>query len=764
MASGVNRIRNPDFSDGKSRPNGWQWRSKGRCHWRRESPGEGAGGYVMAINCDDPAGSARYVQKVACKPGDFYRVEATVACDLAARDESSGFVLNAAPIRDTHAAGDCWVTPALHRSSQPIAIRTYLQAPKGVRRLEISVGIQNAAGLARIHHVRFIPILEPDQTSHILAIPAPPFQSPPPRSASTVCICAQDAENRPITGLLSAFFGERNIQTLPPRKLVKHCPKTDALLLPDSIPPPSIRSLRALKRLAVGRIVVISLPAFVKLAGDRLHVRRIEQDDDPICAKVVLANHTTHGFALLDTFPYAWPGKAVGSFVQNQFRKNREFQEFCARHGLATQLVSMCDRDATSDQPICLYKATDAGALFVLDIEPVEAAGSTFAEPVTAMHWLLAVLGQGGSGLGQYVEPIRKEVHLREVIREMGARFEGFVVHDADVPADEVSEQLVTLGREDQSYGLPFQPKPLILIRSGLVAGDVESFYAAMLWFKQLIRMPPYSCPYADALAARFRLAWIPFAAPWEARDGWRRTACPPHRPMSVETQEASLAAMIDVVSLPRNRIRLVLPSNQSPYRGFADWLPRLSAVFPAGRCFAPAVDDGESYCDRDRFVWRRVQPHVRVVVDGASFVDDVHHEVQAAGGVVLRLEVPGSDADFAAYSIPRTDLAATLLEQIVGLLYGLIAVNRHSSPVTFEGFSALAPGQALVIARDDPNYAQGSGQAGWPLKASSWARMSFRSIMPSPSQGERSPSAQTANEPKPSSVQRISLRSTTPS
>ena len=44
-------------------------------------------------------------------------------------------------------------------------------------------------------------------------------------------------------------------------------------------------------------------------------------------------------------------------------------------------------------RPVCLHKETKSGGLFVLDIEPAEAAPSTFGEPVLAMHLLLSMLG-----------------------------------------------------------------------------------------------------------------------------------------------------------------------------------------------------------------------------------------------------------------------------------------------------------------------------------------------------------------------------------
>jgi hypothetical protein len=252
-----------------------------------------------------------------------------------------------------------------------------------------------------------------------------------------------------------------------------------------------------------------------KLARERLSLRRIEQDDDPIHAKVTYANYATRGFALNDVLAYAWRGTAIGSFVQNQFRRTGALKAFCEKHGFVTLLQSVCDRDVTSDRPICLYKETAGGGLFVLDVEPCESEASTFSEPVLAVHLLLSILGQAQHSLGQYTIPVEDEAELRDTIREMDVRFEHFVVHDADLPVDEVVEQLVTIGRDDESLGRPLKPKPVVLVRSGLTTGDVESVYGSLLWFKQFVRMEPHRCPYIEQLASQFRLAWIPLAAPW---------------------------------------------------------------------------------------------------------------------------------------------------------------------------------------------------------------------------------------------------------
>ena len=716
MKRSLNKIRNASFSEGKSVPRGWTWKTTMKdARWQRGSGSTDGGG--MRIITKRASGTAWWSQVIVCKPGEFYRVEADVRCVLSVsksrrNEDDPGLVLAVQPSRNGRRSGVEHATPGLRRASSRVTVRAYYRAPEDVRRLEVSVGVLNARGTATIDHVGLFEILEPETISHILAIPPPPYTLPAPRVARSVCVCSARAHDRPATRLLSAYFGQSSVQAVSPESLRPQSVKSDAMLLPDADPPPSIRSINALMKLATKQIVVISLPAFSQLTDGQLSLRRIEQEDDPIYAKVAYANYATRGFALHDQFPYAWSGRLPGAFAQNQYRKTDAFKEFCERHGLVTLLMSMCNRDVTSDRPICLDEEVRGGGLFVLDIEPVETDSSTLDEPTLAMYLLLSILGQTQNSLGQYVVPVREEAEFRESVREMAMRSEHFVVHDANVPVDEVEEQLVTIGREDQTFGLALSPKPAILVRSGMTSGDVAAVYGAFVWFKQLVRMTPHECAYAQALASQFRLAWIPLAAAWEACDGWRASRQPPGKEMAVEVEDSATAVLIDIVSHPRNRARVTLPRADTGFRHYATWLPRLLTAFGPGRYFAPTADDGESSADRDGVSWRRVSSDLEVAVDSKCFDADAHRDVLAAGGQVVRIEIPGGDSGFCAHSIHLTDLAATLLEHVIGLQYGLIAVNRQPTPVQLDGFPPVGPGDALIIDRRDPMLRANMSQA----------------------------------------------------
>ncbi len=714
MTQGVNRVRNPRMKTGAAGPRGWRWTAiSEHVRWERSTSRAGEPPTGLRIVTDDQPATAAWTQTLRCKAGNHYRVEAVVRCDLAASDESCGFVLRIQGMQEDRPIERQLATPGLHRATAPVTVRAIFQAPGDVRSAEMALGLENAVGWVEVIEARFIPILEPDEVSHVLATPPSPVTVPAPRSARTVCVCAADADQRPIAALLRTCLGADRVHMASPFEIHPNEVSADALLLPDAVPPKSLKSLRALSNLAADRIVIISLPAFTKVAGSALNLRRIEQKDDPICAKIVFANHASRGFALHDIFAFSWEGEAGGSYVQHQFRTTSTFKAFCRRNGFDVLLHSMCDRDATSEQPIALYKATEGGGLYVLDVEPAEATGSTRGEPGLGMHWLLSILGVSHVGLGQYIVPDIEEAEFRGQIRDMSDRYEPVVVHDADVPTEEVTEQLVTIGRDDQSFGVPLTPKPVIFIRSGLVSGDMESAYSAFLWVKQLVMPPPHECPYIESLASRFRLAWIPSAARWEANDGWRRSGDPPSAEFRLDVEGNLVAALIDLIACPVNRVRVVVPSNDHRYDRYRMWLPRLADTFSSGRYFASCVGGGERFEDRDRFTYQFVRPDVEVVTEPDRFDHAVHRSVLDAGGDVVRIEIPSCDSDFVAHSIQQTDIGATMLEHIVGLQFGLIAVNRGRSPARLDGFSPVHSGEPLMIDRNDPMLTMIASQAG---------------------------------------------------
>jgi hypothetical protein len=156
-----------------------------------------------------------------------------------------------------------------------------------------------------------------------------------------------------------------------------------------------------------------------------------------------------------------------------------------------------------------------------------------------------------------------------------------------------------------------------------------------------------------------------------------------------------------------------VLPGADGGYRRYLHWLPMLWRGFPSGAVVSFSPPEGERFTDRDRWSWRDGAVVVPPVIEPDRFRGEPYESVVRAGGTVIRIEVPGWDSDFSCDSIRRTDMTATLLEHVVGLQYGLIAVNRRTVPVPFDGFPPVAPGGTLVVERGDPQLAVHSHAAG---------------------------------------------------
>lgn len=754
----LNKVRNPDFRLGVSPPRHWRLEAASR---RAACLADGTPGVVL---CTGAAKTTVFLtQSVACRPNQHYRVEVTATCDLAAEGDACGLVLEVVPqpearrlrlgsggaLAQVEACGPVQagrssrlkpaaqrgdgggatrvVTPGVHRAVEPVTVRAYYQTPRDIRSVALRVGIRDARGSARLMNVRMLAILEPEQASHLLAIPPPPVQLAPPLAARRILVVTA-APGRPLVSLLRGAPGVESVEVWSPEARRLESGGADAVILADDAPPRGLSTVSALKKLAAERVVIVSTAAFARLAGADAAIRCVEQEDDPIHAAVACGGWPTRGFALRDAFPFAWPGRAPGSFVQRHFKRTGAFKTFCERHGLTTLLTSLCNRDVTSDRAVALLAATAAGALVVADVLPAESPPSTLAEPVTAVHFLMGLLGLPTTGLGQYAVPEGSAGALRAALREAVERFDAFRVHDDDVPAAELMHQLVTVGgggtagsfgnvgaarAAGASGGPPRAAQSTILIRSGLRSGDVESFYAAMTWFKQLVRMTPHSCPYAEELISRFRLAWIPLAADWEPGGGWRRRGAGPRLPFELDVEQDGLAALIDVVCRPVNRVCVAAPPSSDEFERTSMWLRELARSFGPPPVLTWDVDEGRSFCDRSNFTWRVRRHRVDTRIEPGLLADPVARGAVQAGARVFRLELPARDSDFVAHSIHLTDAAATTLEHVVGIVYGLIAVNRRPGAVQFDGFGPIAPGEALVVARGDPALELASSRAG---------------------------------------------------
>ncbi|MCC7290519.1 MAG: hypothetical protein IT449_00495 [Phycisphaerales bacterium] len=652
-------------------------------------------------------------QACAARGNRYFRIEAAVRCDLSAPAEAGGGVLCVQALDARGRVLDECVTAPIRRSSAGVSVRAYYETPKETSRLRVRVGIDRAEGWLDLIEASLLSILEPEWRSHPVAIPAPQESLPPPRIARRIALVTEDARRALAGALRSALGGAADpptVDVVPSSCARAEIGQFDALLLADERPPRAAASLGALIRLAEERTVVISLPAFAALAPKSLRVRTVEQPDDPLHAYVATSSPATRGFALHDAFSFGWPGRTPGSFAQHQFTRTAPLKQFCEKHGLLPLLKSLGNTDAASDRLVALHRPSPRGGLFVLDLLPLESSPSTLGETAPLMTLLLNILALRESGLGQYAVPVRTEADFRALIREMPVRFGCCTLHENDVPSEQLRSQILSIERSPDEGGgdRPAPDRPTVVVRSGLTGGDMESVYAAWAYFRMLVRMTPHVCPYAAALACAMRLVWQPLCAPWERADGFRRSGGPARPEAAAELErflsarKSRLLAVIDLAARPAGQVRLMAPEWNRQERRILAWLPRLWESLGPGEACVWSTAPGADPADRDGFAWRRFKPAIEQVEDATVFDDATHGLARQAGAALWRLEIPGGGADFVAQSIERTNLGATLLEQVVGLHYGLIAVNRRAHTVEFPPFAPVAPGEALIIpARD---------------------------------------------------------------
>jgi hypothetical protein len=658
-----NCVKNPRLATGKRSATGWRWEaSSPLATWRRSTGSNGNAG-VMIIESPETVQHAQWVRRVPCKADQHYRVEVVASCECQSDLADAGLVFSLSPIpKDSGtAAPKRMVFPKITgpRSTR----RAYLYLPKNTNSVELCIGLERASGWARVEQVLLLPIIEPEALSHPLACPPPPYACPAPKTAHSICITtdrADEAHPQRLAACLSDTFGPGAVQLRARSSVRAKGLDADALLLIDDQPPGSISSLRALIQLAEQRIVVVSLPAFARIAGEKVSLRTIVQGDDPIHAKVLFADYLTRGFALGDIFPYAWRADDRRCFVQRQIRRTPSLREWLTRLGFEEVLHSVCETDATSDHPICLLKRTAAGAIVVLDLEPLTAENTNFAEADLAAFLLRNVLGLDQATLGQYVVPMPNEKSFRDEVAEMGRRFPGFVVGGDEHPNHPRRDQYAVVGNIETNFGLPVPPRPLIVVRSGLSGRDIDGAYGAMFWFKQLLRGGQFACPYAQALIAACRLAWVPISAGWPDPSGWSESG-------DIETFDgadlahlAPVGSVIDVTSGDSDRWRVVVPGPDERH-----WLV-------ASLEAAPVISGGRL---------PHSGPGLEILVEVCQ-PSEVNRFPSTANPARYRIETPPLANYFPTESIFRTDLVAVLLERVMGLHIGLVAHNPTSRPI----------------------------------------------------------------------------------
>jgi hypothetical protein len=252
------------------------------------------------------------------------------------------------------------------------------------------------------------------------------------------------------------------------------------------------------------------------------------------------------------------------------------------------------------------------------------------------------------------------------MIREAPNRWDHIYVHEDDAPPEEITHQIVTIGREDEMYGLPVASKPVILIRSGLSGGDAESVFGVWAWLRQLLLHSRHRASYAAALSGRFRLAWVPSAAPWEARDGWSASGAAPFTPTEVEIEDSQIAAIIDVRTGSSNHLRVMFAHATPAFRRAELWLPMLACSFSASEFPTITCGAGKGFGSRRAFSWQLARHELSVTAESSAFDEPIHHETIAQGGDAIESNYRRSNPTRCQLD-SRSHLTVTMLERVIG-------------------------------------------------------------------------------------------------
>jgi len=674
-------IRNGGFSEGRDAPRAWTWSEEGaQASWRfAEGLIEGAGRSIR-IETNSPGASGSFAQRFRCRSGQWYRFEALVGARQVDDRPGGRFELRieqrnlrGQAIGSLRRLGPC-------RCPAPVVWREYWLSEEGARTAELGVYWAGGSGAGCVGLVRCVPVGESEAAGHPLAIPPPPTAYPPPLAAESVEVVGDDVPEM-LVEALRACFGAGTVTQVPATTCDPASVSADAVIIYQNPPAKTVPSWNTLLRLAASKVVVVCPPLFARLAGraakGRIAVRTLRQWDDPLFVKVRDANFVTRGFALLDVFPYARFRAATGAFELRCLKRTRALKDFVSKEGILTALVSEAATDATTDLPVCLVRPTDAGAVVVLDLSAFDSSPCTEDALNLVSFVLLNALGQRQVTVGQFVRPQMKSPALAREIRDLVERFPP-LRFEGDHPAPSAGEPPpLVLEAPARSYGLAPTEKPTILIRTRLDEADWAGCCGAMLWLKQLLRPPPWPAPHLAAWLSEYRFVWTVARA----------------EPSRQDATSAALA--IDLSTGPDHVCRVFVPDQPRPYYlRLARHLPLLDRQMRRGgpTVFCPA--DGADPADRAAYRWTKGLPGLEVVADPAA--------CGASGtGDHVRVRLPRYFDDSGTNSIWQTERAVLLLEWLIGLHHGLLAVNRESDPRAVRLPEFVRDGEHVVLTVD---------------------------------------------------------------
>ncbi len=703
----LNLLRNPDFSAGKVQPSAWKWTVRsGAPTWEFAAGRDPASDRTMRIRADDAGASGALVQTVRVKGCRHYRVEATLAADCVRTDPIGGVALDLVVLDGDEVVATSPGCGCAARQRAWNVWRRYYRTPAAATHLQVRVALRGAVGDAKVESVRVVPIEAPEALSHPLAVPPPPVGCRPPNRVRSVCICDDSAAAAQLARIIGLRLGSDAVTLEPSGAPDDKDARADAVILPASAPVPAGLTLKRLHKLAADTVVIIGLEAFANLVNAKhadlaLKTRVLKQTVQPPHARIAFADFLTHGFALGDIFPYWWDHKLAGVYAQRHLRNTPAFRKFCKKKGYETILTNEGATDAMSGHPLCLYRGGERGGVVVIDTEPVVAHPTSEDESCLAVHLLLNMLGAPQHALGQFVVPPGKLKDLTTELDEFGTRFPAIQVHPMSDGEQATESRWVEVNATgDGHFGLPVVASPAILIRTGGAAWDWDGVYGTLLWIKSLLRPAPYSSRCVQTLLGSRRIAWTPLMRP----DRWGRLDAGHAEPDGTvaDFDPGSVAAVIDIASTSVTQTRVVVPEPGGPYAKYEQALAALAAALLDGRHLYYAAGDGVAHAELNGCGFLPEPAGCAVVADAASFATDLHRAAQQAGAECLRLELPAEPHAGCAHSIRRTDRVALLLEWLVGLQIGLLAVNRDAEPVTLDvPLSTPQGGRLSVIGLD---------------------------------------------------------------
>ncbi|GJM24682.1 MAG: hypothetical protein DHS20C16_10970 [Phycisphaerae bacterium] len=689
MLAELNRIKNADFSQGQRKPRGWKWTSAGEAvDWRpmpKSSNGHLSG---MELECTDTQSGGFWSQKFRCKKDQFYRVEVVVSCDCASDDGYGGLNVQMLPFDRERKPLKPFAFEPLQQAHE-YTLRGFFKADHGIASVEMQIGMRHAEGMARIHDVRVIPVIEPESRSHPAALPPLPFAHQPPKPARSVSVISKQTD-RPIVDLLSVRLGKNRVVAHGSTKLQPKALQADAVLILDDKPLAKVGSVKALDALAKDRVVIVSTRYMEAISDGHLLTKLVKQIDDPFHARVVHSNFVTSGFALYDQIPFAGRGDHSSQMYQRQFRQNKVFKDFCKKHGLEVLLDSVTDSETSSEKPIALYKRTTGGAIVVIDVDPIEAVGSSLHEAVPAVNLILSALGVRQQSVGQFIAVSRTQEEYHSHLCDMVDRYPALAWPEERRPADSEQPAIITVGRDRETVGLPVVERPAIIVRSILNGGDLDAAYGMLLWIKSMLRPAPFVSPYANTLNRHFRIAWLPHGTHVGRWGGWSADEGAERHDIDAEFDKGALAAWIDVTTAPAHEVRVSIINSKAIAKRLAP-LPTLMEQLMAKRHFYRSPGPSADRSRIDDITWRVDDLRTYVVTDDHDFTDPIHRSAASAGAALIRIELPASHSAPLGDSIWKTDWTAMLMEQIFGLMMGMLVVNRDAAPMTFDWPKSLS-------------------------------------------------------------------------